>query len=447
MKLKNRYNQHYWPNIKLATPIVLAQAGQMLVNLADTLMVGQVGTTPLAAASYANSIFINILFFGVGITFALTPLVGKAFGARKKEECAYWLKQGLWANFLIGAILTLLSGAFYFVLPYMGQEESVWKEAGPYFLLLAASIIPLQIFNTYKQFTEGLSNTKIAMITTIGGNILNVILNFILIYGHFGVPALGLIGAGIGTLASRIMMAISFTIILPRINRYKDYIKTHTSSFSIDAFKKISKLGMPIGLQFVIEIFAFSLGSIMMGWINAESLAAHQIVLSLASLTYMMSSGLASATTIKVSIFRGKKLFHEIKNTAFASLHLVIIFMSLTGVLFFNLRHFLPGLFVDEQEVILLASVLMIVAAFFQIFDGIQVITLGILRGLEDVVAPVIGAGIAYLLISVPTGYLMTFVFNAGPIGIWIGYMVGLASAGVFLLIRFRTLYRRNYEN
>nr|WP_319399633.1 MATE family efflux transporter [uncultured Carboxylicivirga sp.] len=446
MKISNRYNKHYWPNIKLATPIVLAQAGQMLVNLADTLMVGQVGTAPLAAASYANSIFINILYFGVGISFALTPIVGKAFGAKKKAECGYWLKQGLWANVIIGAILTIISGGFYFLLPYLGQEENVWKEAGPYFLLLTASIIPFQIFNSYKQFAEGLSNTKIAMVITIGGNVLNVILNYIFIYGHFGMPALGLAGAGIGTLASRIMMAITFAIILPKINHYKEYLHSHTSSLSFEALKKITKLGMPIGLQFVIEIFAFSLGSIMMGWIDAESLAAHQIVLSLASLTYMMSSGLASATTIKVSIFRGKKMFNEIKNTSFASLHLVLIFMSGTGILFFTLRSFLPSLFTPDHQVTLLASNLMIIAAFFQIFDGIQVTSLGILRGLEDVVAPVIGAGIAYLLISVPTGYLATFVFNIGPAGIWVGYLVGLASAGAFLQLRFRILYRNNYE-
>jgi len=446
MKFKNRYNQHYWPNVKLATPVVLAQAGQMLVNLADTLMVGQVGTTPLAAASFANSIFINVLFFGVGISFALTPLVGKAFGAKRMDKCAFWLKQGLWANFIIGIILTLIAGAIYFALPYMGQEDAVWREAKPYYILLILSIIPFQLFNSYKQFTEGLSNTKIAMLITIGGNLINVGLNFIFIYGYFGIPALGLVGAGIGTLVSRILMALSFEFIVRKLSLFKFLRGIDHTAFSIKAFNQIWKLGLPIGLQFVIEVFAFSLGSIMMGWINAVSLAAHQIVLSLASLTYMMSSGIASATTIKVSIFRGKKLFEEIKNTSFASIHVVLMFMTLTGILFFFLRHTLPALFVNDIEVITLASTLMIVAALFQIFDGIQVVTLGILRGLEDVVAPVIGAGIAYLLISVPTGYLVTFVFNIGPIGIWVGYLVGLASAGLFLLLRFRMLYRRNYE-
>lgn len=446
MKLQNRYNRHYWPNIKLATPVVLAQAGQMLVNLADTLMVGQVGTTPLAAASFANSIFINVLYFGVGISFALTPLVGKAFGARQKETCSFWLKQGQYANVIIGFLLTIIAAVIYLFIPYMGQEEAVWKEARPYYILLILSIIPFQLFNNYKQFTEGLSNTKIAMLITIGGNLLNVALNYLLIYGKMGFPELGLIGAGIGTLTSRIVMALTFAIIIRQLSLFKSIRGLSESGFSIKAFKTICKLGLPIGLQFVIEVFAFSLGSIMMGWINAISLAAHQIVLSLASVTYMMSSGLASATTVKVSIFRGKQLLGEIKNTAFASLHIVVIFMSLTGLLFFILRYMLPGLFVDDQEVIRIAAGLMLIAALFQIFDGIQVVTLGILRGLEDVVAPVIGAGIAYLLISVPTSYLVTFVFKAGPIGIWIGYLVGLVSAGVFLLYRFRSLYRRNYQ-
>ncbi len=447
MRFQNRYNRHYWPNIKLATPVVLAQAGQMLVNLADTLMVGQVGTTPLAAASFANSIFINVLYFGVGISFALTPLVGKAFGARQKEKCSFWLQQGLYANLIIGILLTAIAASLYFFIPHMGQEEVVWKEAKPYYILLILSIVPFQIFNGYKQFTEGLSNTKIAMLITIGGNLLNVGLNYLLIYGHMGMPALGLVGAGIGTLISRILMAAAFAIIIRKLSLFKSFRGLSQTGFSPKAFKTIWKLGLPIGLQFVIEVFAFSIGSIMMGWISAVSLAAHQIVLSLASITYMMSSGLASATTIKVSIFRGKQLFEDIKNTAFASLHIVVGFMTFTGLLFFILRYILPGLFVDDLEVINLAAGLMLIAALFQIFDGIQVVTLGILRGLEDVVAPVVGAGIAYLLISVPTSYVVTFVFNVGPLGIWIGYLVGLASAGCFLLIRFRTLYRRNYQS
>lgn len=445
MNIQNRYTAHYWPNIKLATPVVLAQAGQMLVNLADTLMVGQVGTAPLAAASFANSIFINVLYFGVGISFALTPLVGKAFGSGDKKQCAYWFKQGVYSNFIIGVLLTLVAGAIYFLMPYMGQESEVAKAAQPYYVLLILSILPFQLFNGYKQFTEGLSNTKIAMLITIGGNVLNVLLNYILIYGHFGAPELGLVGAGIGTLVSRIAMAITFAYLTSRLSLFKSISELNNDSFSWIAFRKIWSLGLPIGLQFVIEVFAFSLGSIMMGWISAASLAAHQIVLSLASITYMMSSGLASATTIKVSIFRGRCLYDQVKNTAFASLHLVFAFMLLTGILFVLMRFFLPSLFIDDFEVIKVAAGLMFVAGLFQVFDGIQVVTLGILRGMEDVVAPVVGAGIAYLLISVPSSYVVTFLFNVGPLGIWIGYLVGLASAGVFLLWRFRFIYRRKY--
>ncbi|MBK3518389.1 MATE family efflux transporter [Carboxylicivirga marina] len=443
--MQNHYSSHYWPNIKLATPVVLAQAGQMLVNVADTVMVGQVGTIPLAAASFANSIFINVLVLGMGISFALTPLVGKAYGAKNKDECAYWFQQGMYANVIIGVLLSLVAGAIALAMPFMGQEAGVVEEAIPYYILLILSILPLQVFNNYKQFAEGLSNTKIAMIITIGGNLLNVALNYVFIYGHFGVPAMGVVGAGIGTLASRIVMAIMFVFVSYRVRLFKEYRGIHVSQFSASAFKRIWKLGLPIGLQSVIEVFAFSLGSIMMGWINAVSLAAHQIVLSMASLTYMMSSGLASATTIKVSIFRGKKDYPSLKHSAFASLHLVVMFMTIMSFLFVSMRYFLPSLFVDEVEVIKTAAGLMLVAGIFQIFDGIQVVTLGILRGLEDVVMPVIGAGIAYWLISLPIGYLTAFVFEAGPIGIWVGYLSGLASAGVFLLWRFRMLYKKRY--
>ncbi|WP_439181502.1 MATE family efflux transporter [Carboxylicivirga taeanensis] len=443
--MKNCYSAHYWPNVKLATPVVLAQAGQMLVNLADTVMVGQVGTIPLAAASFANSIFINVLVLGIGISYAITPLVGKAFGAKDKEECAYWFQQGIFANIIIGILLSFVAGAIVLGMPFMGQEAGVVEEAIPYYLLLVASIIPLQVFNSYKQFAEGLSNTRIAMYITVAGNLLNVGLNYIFIYGHMGSPALGVIGAGIGTLVSRIMMAVAFVWMSYHISLFNNYRGIHLTRFSKSAFVRICKLGLPIGLQSVIEVFAFSLGSIMMGWINAVSLAAHQIVLSLASLTYMMSSGLASATTIKVSIFRGEKNYLDVKHSAFASVHLVLLFMGLMGILFVTLRYWLPSLFIDNPEVIELAAGLMLVAGLFQVFDGVQVVALGILRGLEDVLMPVIGAGVAYWLISLPVGYLTAFVFSAGPIGIWIGYLAGLACAGVFLLLRFRMLYKKRF--
>ncbi|MBS2213515.1 MATE family efflux transporter [Carboxylicivirga mesophila] len=443
--MKNSYAPHYWPNLKLATPVILAQAGQMLVNLADTLMVGQVGTIPLAAASFANSIFINVLVLGIGISYAITPLVGKAYGAKNKDECAYWFQQGIFANLIIGVLLSVIAGAIVWAMPLMGQEAGVVEEAVPYYLLLVLSILPLQVFNSYKQFAEGLSNTRIAMYITVGGNLLNIGLNYIFIYGHFGAPALGVVGAGIGTLVSRIMMAIFFVWISYRITLFNNYRGIHLTRFSKTAFVSICRLGFPIGLQFVIEVFAFSLGSIMMGWINAVSLAAHQIVLSLASLTYMMSSGLASATTIKVSIFRGQKNYLALKHSAFASIHLVLMFMTGMGILFLTLRYWLPGLFIDDREVIEIAAGLMVVAGLFQIFDGVQVVALGILRGLEDVVMPVIGAGIAYWLISLPVGYLSAFIFSAGPVGIWIGYLAGLASAGIFLLTRFRILYKARY--
>jgi MATE family multidrug resistance protein len=265
------------------------------------------------------------------------------------------------------------------------------------------------------------------------------------IYGHWGAPRLELVGAGIGTLVSRIVMSLAFWVISRQLSLFNDYRGERMAAFSKEAFVRIWRLGLPIGLQMIIEVFAFSIGSIMMGWINAVSLAAHQIVLSIASLTYMMSSGLGSATTVKVSIFRGKKDYLSMKHSAFASLHIVVLFMTTTGILFLMLRYFLPSLFVEDVDVINVAAGLMLVAGLFQIFDGIQVITLGILRGLEDVVMPVVGAGIAYLLISVPVGYLSAFIFNMGPTGIWLGYLTGLASAGAFLLIRFRILYKRRY--
>ncbi len=445
-RLWKRYSNHYWPNLKLATPVILAQAGQMLVGLADTLMVGQIGAIPLAAVSFANSIFINVLVFGIGISYALTPLVGKAFGKGDKEACKYWLRQGVLTNLIIGVLLALFAGGVTFFMPFMGQDQAVVEAAIPYFLLLVMSIVPFQVFAGYKQFAEGLSNTKVAMLITLGGNLVNVGLNFIFIYGYLGMPALGLVGAGWGTLFSRVFMALAFIWVFNRFHYFKQYYQSAGSYLSRDAFVKLFRLGFPMGLQFVIEVFAFSLGSIMMGWMSAMSLAAHQIVLSLASITYMMSSGLASATTIKVSIFRGQKQYVNIRNSAFASIHLVVVFMSLMGISFVMLRQWIPQLFIADPDVIAVAAGLMLVAGLFQIFDGVQVVSLGILRGLEDVVVPAIGAGVAYLLVAIPVSYLCAFEFEIGPMGIWIGYLVGLGVTGIFLLTRFRWLYNKRYH-
>ncbi len=434
-----KHTPHYHSNLRLAYPVMLAQAGQMVVVLADNLMVGHLGAIPLAAASFANTIFVVGMVFGIGMVNGLTPLVGKAYGANKHAEAAMWLKQGLFTFQAAGLVLVILLLAASLFMPYMGQPPEVVALAIPYYLVLVFSMIPFVLFFTFKQFAEGLGNTRIAMIITVTANLVNIILNYLWIFGKLGFPQMGVLGAGYATLVSRIIMPLLFIWVYFRFNFFSLY-RSHISntSFSFSLSRKLMKLGLPIGGQYFIEVLTFSLGSIMMGWLGAQALAAHQIVLSLASFTFMISSGLAAATTVKVSHFRGQQKPDALRVSTFASLHLVLIFMLSSGILFVALRQYIPKLFINDQEVISTAAGLMLIAGAFQLFDGLQVVMLGALRGLEDVKRPFMMLVFAYFLLALPSGWLFTFVLNMGPRGIWLGYLTGLIAISVSLLFRFR---------
>ena len=438
----DNYKKFYSSNLKLALPVIISQAGQTIVGLVDNVMVGRVGTSALAASSFANSIFVIILVFGIGFSYAITPLVAKEIGRGDEKAAVHWFHQGFRVNIFIGVLLVLLSFIVALFMPYMGQPADVVELGVPYFLVISVSILPFLHFASFKQFAEGISNTRLAMIITVSGNLVNVIFNYLFIYGKAGFPELGLLGAGIGTLISRVFMAAAFWLMYRKLAFFERFRKIHGEiSFSFKEAVQLVKLGGPMGVQFIIEVFAFSLGGIMMGWLGEDPLAAHQIVITVATLTFMMSSGLASATTIRVSTFRGENDYARLKYSAFASIHMVVLFMSITAVIFMLTRHLIPELFIKDENVIEIAAGLFLVAAVFQIFDGLQVVMIGVLRGMEDVVFPMIVIAIAYLVVSIPVGYVLSFVVGIGPSGIWIGYLSGLSTVSLVLLYRFRQLY------
>ncbi|WP_291861158.1 MATE family efflux transporter [Marinilabilia sp.] len=438
---KETYSRHYGPNLILAMPVMLAQAGQMVVVLADNLMVGQLGTVPLAAVSFANTVFVVGMVFGLGMVNGLTPLVGKAFGGGNKQLAASWFKQGLISFQAAGLLLTLILWLVSYVLPLMGQPTDVVEMALPYYRVLVISMIPFVLFFTFKQFAEGLGNTRIAMVITVSANILNIFLNYLWIFGKFGFPAFGVMGAGYATLTARMAMPLLFMWVYYKFDFFK-YYRRHIveTKFSWTKSLHLIRLGLPIGGQHFVEVLSFSLGSIMMGWLGAAALAAHQIVLSFASFTFMVAQGIAAATTVKVSQFIGQGRFNALRANVFASLHLVLAFMGIGAIFFIILRDVIPALFIDSLEVIEIASGLMVVAAAFQLFDGLQVTMLGALRGLEDVTLPFGMLLIAYFVLALPVGYLFAFELKIGPMGIWYGYLLGLFSISMFLLGRFRWL-------
>lgn len=429
----------YRKNLALAVPVIFSQIGQVTVNLVDSIMVGHLGTTELAAASFAINVFHVGMLFGLGITLGLTPLVGQSFNSKIQKNLGSWLKNGILVNFIASIILCAAMSSVVLFMNRMGQSKDVVQMAIPFYLIHVSSLIPLMLFFSFKQFFEGIGNTKIAMIITIFINLVNIGLNYALIYGKLGFPVLGLNGSGYASLISRLIMPVIFVLVILRKPAFRLYLSEAIhSGFEKMKISRIVSIGLPIGLQMVIEVFSFSLGAIMLGWISKESLAGHQVAMSMASMTYMISFGLAAGTTIRVSHAFGEQNRNELKHAIFASLHMVIAFMSMMGVLFVLLRNQLPLLFTSDPAVVKVAAGLLVVGAFFQIFDGMQVVLLGALRGMADVRIPMFIVFFSYIIVSLPISYLLAFVFSFGYSGVWIGFVFGLSTAAILFGFRLK---------
>ena len=442
MKIKE-YLPLYKTNLLLAGPVVLSQIGQVTVSLADNMMVGHVGTPELAAASFASSVFHIGMLFGIGICIGLTPLVGRAFSQKKDDEAGAYLKNGFFVHLVMSILIVFIMGGVSFFLNRMGQPVEVAKMALPYFLQLVVSLFPMLIFFSFTQFLEGVGNTKIAMYITLSSNLINIGLNYLLIFGKFGFPELGLLGAGWATLISRVCMPIMLIPVLMKNKSYRHlFAIAYHARFLKSKMREVLNVGIPIGFQVIVEITTFAVGAIMMGWIGAEALAGHQVALGLASMTYMISLGISSGTTIRVSHEYGVKNFQMLKRSVYASLHLVLLFMAIMGIVFVVFRHQLPLLFTTDVDVINVAANLLVIAALFQIFDGVQVILLGTLRGLSDVTIPMFMAFLSYSVVGLPVSYIASIVLGMGPIGVWIGFLCGLSVAAVLFSIRLKRIYK-----
>lgn len=438
-----KYIPYYKRLLALAIPVVLTQAGQMAVQLVDNAMVGRVGTVELAAASFANSVFFVMMMFGMGIVFGITPLLGQAIGAKKDKDASSIMKNGSVLSFIVMVLLFLWAWSIIYIMPFMGQTSDVLKLAIPYYKLLCISIVPFLIFLLLKQIGEGLGNTLIAMVATIISNLINVLFNYVLIFGKLGFPELGLNGAGIATLISRIIMPIILFVGFMWISRYAFYFKGMKGlSISRKEMWIILKTGFPIAIQMVLEVSIFAIGAVMIGWIGEVELAAHQIALGIAGFTFMIANGVAMATTIRVSVQHGLKSEKGLKMASYASVHLVMFYMLCSAIGFFSLRNQLPLLFTTDVEVIKKAATLLVIAGVFQLFDGLQVVLLGILRGISDVKMPMYIAAFSYIIIGIPVSYVCAFMLNFGASGIWFGFVAGLGFTGILLLFRIRYLWK-----
>jgi MATE family multidrug resistance protein len=412
------------------------------MQLIDNAMVGHVGTAELAASSFANSIFLLVIVLGTGISIGITPILGQAFGEKRPVLAAAVIKNSLVLSVAVIISIFFLSWALSWIMPNMGQANEVSELAIPYYRLLSWSLIPMLIFLVFKQIGEGLGNTMYAMISTLVSVFFNVFLNYLLIYGHLGFPALGLQGAGYATLISRVILVIMLVPLLLRSSKYKTiYRQISRVKLSAQRMKSIFSTGLPIALQMLIEVSLFAFGSIMIGWIGETELAAHQVANGLIGFTFMMASSLGMASTIRISIQYGNKNFHEMKMAATASKHLVLIFMGICSAMYIGLSNELPKIFSDDPLVWEQASSLLIIAGIFQLVDGLQVVFLGILRGVADVKHPFWIAAFSYLLIGLPVSYIFAFVLNFGPEGIWLGFVAGLSVAALSFNIRIRNKF------
>ncbi|MBT7623463.1 MAG: MATE family efflux transporter [Flavobacteriaceae bacterium] len=432
---------------------MLGMVGHMTVAFADNVMVGQLGAAELAAVSLGNSFFFLAMSLAIGFATAITPIVAEADSSKNIMGVKDALKHGLILCSIMGISLYLLLMLVKPIMFKMNQPLEVVKLAIPYLNFIALSIIPLIIFEALKRFSDGLSNTKYPMYATILANVINITLNYLLIFGHFGFPKLGITGAAIGTLVSRIVMALFLWIIFINKEKFKQYI--FNLNFKIldnSIFKKIINLGFPSALQMLFEVGIFTSAIWISGVLGKNFQAANQIAFNLSAMTFMIGVGLNVAAMIRVGNQKGLADFISLRRIAFSIFLLVILIEIVFAFMFFTLRDWLPTLYLDtgniakiieNQEVIMIASELLIIVALFQIFDGLQVVILGALRGMQDVKIPTLMTFIAYWLIGFPICYYLGLYTPLKSTGIWIGLLSGLASASVMLYIRFDYLTKK----
>ncbi len=430
------FKEHLRSNVRLAWPVVIGQLGHIMVSVTDSVMIGHVGVVPLAAATLSSSVHHLLMFFGIGVSYAITPMVA-ATEPKHASRLANILHSGLVMCAGLGLLLTLLGLFITQFIPHLGQDQDVATTAQPYLSIICVSIIPLMMFQTFRQFSEGQSDTLLPMVVSILANILNIALNYIMIYGKFGLPAMGLNGAGYATLLSRMAM---FIMMLWLAKGKRGQCRQRVD-FTMIA--RLLTIGIPSGLQYIFEIGAFGIAAIMIGWIGPQALAAHNIAANLAAITYMAATGLAAASTIRIGNQMLRKDRKNLRIAGFSSLGIVAAFMAACGLLFIAFRFQLPALYIQDESVRDITSTLLVIVATFQISDGLQAVGLGNLRGLMDVRIPTLVTLFSYWFIAIPLGYVLGFVLGLGVHGVWYALCLGLSLAAVLHVWRFHAFSKR----
>lgn len=427
--------------------------GHQVVALVDNIMVGQLGSAELAAVSLGNSFMFVAMSLGVGFSTAITPLVAEADGEGNREKGKSSFKHGLFLCIVLGLMLFGMVMAAKPLMYVMKQPPEVVDLAMPYLTLVAASLVPLIIFQGFKQFSDGMSMTRFPMYATIVANLVNVLLNYMFIFGKFGAPELGVVGAAIGTLVSRVVMVCYLWYLLSRKEKSR-YFVTSIKIFTLSKtmLKKLLNLGFPSAMQMFFEVAIFTSAVWLSGILGKNPQAANQIALNLASMTFMVAMGFSVAAMIRVGNQKGLKNFRELRRVAISIVLLTSILALVFAVFFILFNGELPKIFLDynsvidfadNHEVVAIAAQLLIIAAIFQFTDALQVVALGALRGMQDVKIPTVICFIAYWIIGFPISYYLSMETSLESMGIWIGLLAGLSASGIMLFIRFNYLSKK----
>lgn len=433
--------------MQLAYPVMLGQLGHVLVGFADSIMVGELGPAPLAAVSLANSLAFIAFSIGIGFTFAITPLIAEAHTSNNIERGKNYFQHGILMSLILSFVLC---GVLFLMKPLMyrmDQPEEVVAYASPYFDIIMYSMIPMLLFQAYKQFADGMSQTKYPMRAAILANVINVVLNYLLIYGKFGFPKMELIGAGLGTLISRVLMLAFLMYIVHTKDVFSVFVeKIRFSKFKKRFVAKVFHMGYPSALQMFFEVGMFAGAILLSGMIGTEAQAANQISLNLATMTYMIAVGLSVTATIRVGNQKGLKDYVSLKRIAMSVLFLMVLIDIVLAAGFVLLKDVLPMLYIQDLDVIEIAAGLLVIAGLFQISDGIQVVFLGALRGLQDVKAPMVITFVAFWIIGFPVSYYLGIKTDLGALGVWIGMLVSLTFSAIMLYLRFQKLTKKLIE-
>lgn len=436
-------------SLKLALPVMLTQVGQVSVNLFDNIIVGRLlGADALASVSLGNAVFFSFFVLALGFSFAIPPLVSEAHSQENHERINSVSRHGFVINMTIGIVLMIFLLSASPLLYHLDQPAKIIPDTASFLSIMAISLIPFMVFQTMREVSEGLSYTVGVTKATILANVINIILNYVFIKGLLGFPPMGVQGSATASLIARIFMVVFLYVVLLREPRTKRYIKEFSlavSGFTKEMFSRMLKLGFPTALQMFFEVTAFAAAAFICGLISARDIAAHQIALSMASFTFNLCIGFSVASTVLIGNKLGEKNFTELRQIGINNIKIVLLFMAFCGAVFIIGKNVLPTFFTkkEETDVLLLASRLMVIAALFQLSDGIQVVTLGALRGLQDVKIPSIITFVAYWLITMPLGYFLCVVLEFGAYGMWIALGLGLTISALLLVYRFHKLSNR----